>query len=204
MRPGGAGSGYGRGRGIGFRLSAVIMPAVGSILSIVAWTKWRPPLHVPVVDSQTHTAGALGPLGNGLAGSHGLATGHGTIGLVSAIACIGGIFGLFLPGRLRLVAAAVIAVSSAAMTANGLTAFLSANHLHQQWNTLSQAISSGASKPSLDGVSSAFTRRALAPSAAATAAGAVAFIGGLNTVRAALRSLRLAARPGSFGFPGVS
>jgi hypothetical protein len=110
---------------------------------------------------------------------------------------------LFLPGRLRFLAAGVIAVSTLAITVNGLTAFLSANHLHQQWSALNHAISVGRSNSSIDGVSSAIVKNALAPSAAATASGAIAFAGGLNTVRSALRSLRLGASPGSLRFPGM-
>ena len=198
-----SGSGFNRGRGVRFRLSGVVVPAIGSVVSIVAWTHWRPPLHVPGLQDQTKVTTALGPLGNGLARAHGLGTPHGAIGLVSAIACLGGIIGLFLPGRLRWLAAAVIAVSTVAITVNGLTAFLSASHLHQQWSSLTHAVGTGGTNSSLDSVSSAIVKNALAPSAAATAAGAVSFAGGLNTVRTALRSLRLGGRPGSLGFPGM-
>jgi hypothetical protein len=161
-------------------------------------------LHVPGLAAQPQVAGALGPLGNGLAATHGLGTAHGAIGLASALACVGGIIGFLLPGRLRLVAAIVIAVASAAIAINGLVAFLSANHLHQQWTALTQAIGTSGSHSSLNGVSSAIVKDALAPSAAATAAGIIAFGGGLNAVRSAIRSFLLTRRPGSLGFPGMS
>jgi hypothetical protein len=203
MRQSGANFGTGSRPGARLSLSGVVLPAVGSIGSIVAWTHWRPPLHTPGSEAQTQVSSALGPLGNGLAASHGLGTAHGAIGLASAVICVGGIIGLFLPGRLRLVAAIVIAVSSAVIAANGLVAFVSANHLHQQWTDLTQAINSSGSKASLNGVSSAIVKRALVPSAAATAAGLIAFSGGLSALRTVARTLRLAGNPRSLGLPGM-
>jgi hypothetical protein len=195
--------GFGGGRGVRFRLLSIILPLVGSIGSVVAWTHWRPPLRVPGLASQAQLTGALGPLGNGLAGAHGLSTGHGAIGLAASIACVAGLVGLLLPGRLRLVAAGVVALSSLAIAANGLTAFVSANHLHQQWTTLTHGIGTGSSSP-LKGVSSAIIKGALAPSAGAAAAGAIGFAGGLRAARTAVRSFRQAVSLGSLGLPGMA
>lgn len=170
--------------------SSVVLPLVASVGSIVAWTHWRPPLEAPAEAKLAHSLGGLGPLGTGLASSHGLGTPHGAIGLASAIACFAGILGLLLPGRLRLLAAAVIALSSIAIAVNGLTAFLSANHLHNSWSSVIHTIGGTGSSSSLSGVTSAIAKSALAPSAGATGAGAVGLFGAISSLRSALRSAR--------------
>jgi len=174
---------------------AVILPLVASGGSVVAWTKWRPPLPIP---AQADIARSLGPLGTGLSASHGLGTTHGALGLAAAVTCVAGIVGLVLPGRLRVLAAVVVALSSVAIFANGLTGFLSANQLHHAWSTL-QSLTSGPAGssptgPLLSSVSSAITRNALAPSAAAGASGLVGLTGGMQALRTATSSLRIATR----------
>lgn len=187
-------SSFGVRRGIRIGASGVLLPLVGSAGSVVAWTQWRPPLAVPGRAELTRVVGALGPLGTGLAAAHGLGTTHGTIGLASALACGAGIAGLLLPGRLRLAAAAVIALASVAIAANGLSAFLSASHLHQAWTSAIHVVASHGSSSTLGSVSGAIDKSALAPSGGATASGALGFVGGLNALRRASRSVRLASR----------
>lgn len=170
-------------------LSAIALPLIAGAGSIVAWTHWRPPLQVPGQQELTHSLGGLGPLGTGLAASHGFGTTHGVVGLVAAIGCLAGAVGMLLPGRLRMIGAVVVALSSVAIAANGLSAFLSANHLHGAWNSVVQAVGSGSTATPLSGVTSAISRNALAPAAGATGAGLVGMAGGLNALRSGLRSL---------------
>ena len=179
-------------RAVGFSASAVVLPLLGSAGSVLAWTHWRPPLPAP---AQSAVAQALGPLGSGLASTHGLSTTHGTIGLAAAIACVAGLVGLVLPGRLRMLAAVVIALASLAIAANGLTAFLSANHLQADWSSLVHAVGNGTTTSTLNGVTSAITRNALIPSAGAAGGGVLGLAGGMNALRGGMRSLRAVVPP---------
>jgi hypothetical protein len=82
--------------------------------------------------------------------------------------------------------------------ANGFTGFVSANQLHHGWSTL-QSLASGrtgstSTGPVLSGVSSAITRNALVPSAAAGGSGLVGLTGGMQALRTATSSLRIATR----------
>src|SRR5215472_4835219 len=97
-------------RAIRMFTSSAALPLVASGGSVFAWTKWRPPVALPGGQGYASAKQLLGPLGTGLSSSHGLATTHGTIGLAAGIACAGGVIGLLLHGRLRLLGASVIAV----------------------------------------------------------------------------------------------
>ena len=190
-------------------VSSAALPLVASGGSVYAWTKWRPPVSLPGAAGYASAKQLLGPLGTGLSTSHGLSTTHGAIGLAAGIACAGGVIGLLLPGRLRLLGAAVVAVSGAAIAWNGLSGYLSASHLQHGWDTaltVFHTAQKGGVEAALQGVSGAISRHALAPSGAAAAAGGVAFLGGVRSFGTAVRSLRAVAAPRTmppgFSFPG--
>jgi hypothetical protein len=126
----------------------------------------------------------------GLAAGHGLATTHGALGVVAAVACVAGVVGLVLPGKLRLLAAAVIALSTAAIFANGLLGFLSANHFRHEWASLVNGLSNGNWISTAHGASNGITRNAVLPSAAASLAGVVGFAGGMRSLGTTFRSVR--------------
>jgi hypothetical protein len=182
-----------------------ILPLVASGGSIYAWTKWYPPLSVPA-----HKAlRALGPRANPLttvfAAQHGLSTAHGTLGLVAAIACVAGTVGLFLPGRLKLLAGGVIVVSSGVILANGLSAYLKAGSAQHAWNTatgLARTFQRHGLQAALHSAAGQITRKSLIPAGGATAAGGAGVLGAWSGFRNSLSSLRAEARvdhPRAFG-----
>jgi len=186
--------------------SSAGLPLLASGGSVYAWTKWRPPVAVPGGSGYASAKQLLGPLGTGLSSSHGLSTAHGTLGLAAGIACAGGVIGLLLPGKLRLLGAAVIAVAGAAIAWNGLSGYLSASHVQHGWNSALAAfhtLQKGGIDAALQGVSGSITRHALAPSGGAAAAGGVAFLGGVRSFGTALRSLRAVAMPRTMP-PGIA
>jgi hypothetical protein len=126
----------------------------------------------------------------GLAAQHGLATTHGALGVVVGVACVGGVVGMLLPGRMMLLATAVIALSSAAIFANGLVGFLSANHFRHEWDNLVNGLSNGGLASTLRGASSSITKNALLASAGPALAGVVGLGAGLRSLGAATRQLQ--------------
>jgi hypothetical protein len=180
-------------------ISSAGLPLVASGGSVFAWTNWRPPVALPGGNGYATAKQLLGPLGSGLSSTHGLATTHGTIGLAAGLACVGGVVGLLLPGRLRLLGAAVIAVAGAGIAWNGLSGYLSASHIQHGWSAAMSAFHTvqkgGGIDAALKGVSGAISRNALAPSGGAAAAGGVTFLGGIRSLGTGVRSLRAAAMP---------
>jgi len=181
-----------------FRLfaSSAVLPLAASGGSVFAWTKWHVPLAAPAAAKVTGVRQLLAGFGTaGLSSSVGLRTTHGTIGLAAAVACGAAVLGLFLPGRLKLLAGGAIALAGAGVFANGLSGFLSANHIQHAWNTAISTIhliQRGGINAALQSVSGTIGRNSLAPSGGAAAAGGFAFLGGLRAFRTTLRSLRFA------------